>query len=203
MSTVKRFKIWKTFCFLFSLAYLQSCLATDINHGRHICVGFEIGSWRPNNLRSTEDPMAFSMSKKYLYLGALMQAPISNNLSLRLSIEHFDYSSAGENKTIVLVPVLFDIKYILISDSPISPFVSYGAGIFIGDPELKKIISFEFNDKNVGYGLNFGTGFDFIISRHWFVGLEFRYHYLKFSKVVIFTDDYSGPKINLTLYYRF
>ncbi|MBD3289844.1 outer membrane beta-barrel protein [candidate division KSB1 bacterium] len=192
---------------LLSLVWLNSARADDSGMFDKMSIGLEFGTWKPNNLRSTETPFTISPASKYFYFGSSVMSPISGNLQLRTTLGYFNYHKNDETsrkKTVCLIPVLADLKYLLISDSRLSPYVSYGAGLYIGDDRFSQIFSSS-EDKNtaIGYGLNFGTGFDLLITENWAAGLEFRYHYLRFSDVLIFTEDYSGPKINMTVFYLF
>ena len=192
---------------LFLLIWLNFAHADDSGQFDKLSIGLEFGTWKPNNLRTTETPFTISRSSKYFYFGSFFLSPISSNLQLRITLGYFNYSKHEDTlqkKKVCLIPVLADLKYLLISDSRLSPYVSYGAGLYIGDDSFSQIFS-STEDKNtaIGYGLNFGTGFDLLITEKWAAGLEFRYHYLRFSDVLIFTDDYSGPKINLNLFYLF
>ncbi len=192
---------------LFSLLGLNFARATDSGQFDKLSIGLEFGTWKPNNLRTTETPFTISPSSKYFYFGSVILSPVRNNLQLRITLGYFNYFKRDETvykKSICLIPVLADLKYLLISDSRLSPYVTYGVGLYIGDDNLSQIMSSAKNKNTaIGYGLNFGTGFDLLMTKNWALGLEFRYHYLRFSDVLIFTDDYSGPKINLTLFYLF
>lgn len=192
---------------LFLIICVNFVQASDSDLFDKFSIGLEFGTWKPNNLRTTETPFTISPSSKYFYFGSFLLSPIRNNLQLRITIGHFNYYKHDEianKKTVFLIPVLADLKYLLISDSRLSPYVSYGVGLYIGDDKFSEIIeSTDQKNTAIGYGLNFGTGFDLLLTKNWALGLEFRYHYLRFSDVLIFTDDYSGPKINMTLFYMF
>ena len=192
---------------LFSLLWLNFARAVDSEQFDKLSIGLEFGTWKPNNLRTTDTPFTISPSSKYYYFGAFILSPIRSNLQLRVTLGYFNYYKYDEmsrKKNVFLLPALADLKYLLISDSRLSPYVSYGVGLYVGDDKASQIMESS-DEKNtaIGYGINFGTGFDLLITKNWAVGLEFRYHYLRFSDVLIFTDDYSGPKINMTLFYLF
>lgn len=182
----------------------QSGTCQEKNSFRKLSLGIEFGTWKPNNLRTTGTPFTLSFSPKYQYIGFFCISPVSENLHLRATLGYYNYYRRNNNaskQSIYLIPFLADLKYFLISGSRICPYVSYGVGAFIGAGSASRLFSFGKNSQQIGYGLNLGTGFDFLVTRHIAIGLEFRYHYLKFSEVLVFTDDYSGPKINLTIFY--
>ena len=59
---------------------------------------------------------------------------------------------------------ILDIKYLLIYGSKISPYVSYGFGTCIGHQNDFETFSVNnINSVKYGYGINFGTGFDFLL----------------------------------------
>ena len=193
-------KKWALFYLFFSFILISNSIGQEKNLFNNNSLGVEFGAWKPNNLQNSKSPIKFKPSKENLYIGALFLSPLKNSLYLRTTIGYYYYVENSEDqKSIVLLPILFDIKYMLVSGSKISPYVSYGIGTCIGHQNNSDGLN---NDK-FGFSANLGTGFDFLISKHIALGLEFRYHYLKFSKVFVFTDDYSGLKINLTLYYLF
>lgn len=193
--------------FLFSISIACNSFGQEKNFFSKISLGTEIGAWKPNNLRTTETSFSFNFYKDNLYLGAFLVTPLKSNLFLRVTVGYYKYTeneNSDQQKSILLIPILLDIKYVLISGSKISPYVSYGLGTCIGrQNNLKQLPIDNITNEKIGYGINFGTGFDFLLLKHLALGFEFRYHYLKFAKVFAFTDDYSGPKINLSLYYLF
>ncbi len=186
--------------FHFSLNAIAS--AEENKFFNKISLGAEMGTWRPNNLVKSATPITLSFKDEHFYFGFFLLTPIRSNLFARLSTGYYRYSD-DQNRSITLVPILLDIKYLLISGSPISPFVSYGFGTCIGRDDDAMLSSLDAGKNELGFSINFGTGFDLLLFKNLSAGIEFRYHYLKFSRVFIFTNDYSGPKINLSLFYLF
>ncbi|MBN2012299.1 hypothetical protein JW960_23420 [candidate division KSB1 bacterium] len=162
-------------------------------------IGIEWGSWHPNNLRIAGHGLSLKSMNDNLYISGFALAPVANGFALRFTVGYFRHTAPDKSyKTIELMPILLDIKYQLIAESRLSPYVSYGISSCAGQQSPKKD-----NEYDLGYGLNFGTGFDLLMSRRIALGCEFRYHYLRFEKPMVITDDFSGPKVNVSLYYLF
>ena len=123
-------------------------------------------------------------------------------MTFRSSLGYWSYRSKEQvdpKKAIEIVSILVDLKYSILSDMIVNPYVSYGLGWFIGsEREVKDDPQVE-----IGIGINLGTGFDFKVSQKFFISMEFRYHYVKFNRTIVFTDNYSGPKISMGMVYLF
>lgn len=170
-------------------------------------LGLEIGNWRPNDL---SDDVSFSLlnnSKNHPYVGMMLLKPWRWGMTFRSSLGYWKYCNnepSPGKKTIEIGSILLDLKYAILSDVMLMPYVSYGIGWFFGN-ETKSNHSF-FNSAEgleLGIGINVGTGFDFKFTRKFNLAMEFRYHYVKFKRVVAFTDNYSGPKISIGMIYLF
>jgi hypothetical protein len=168
-------------------------------------LGLEIGNWRPNDLG--EDVTFMPLKKIHPYLGLMLLKPWRWGMTFRSCLGYWKYcndESLPTTKTIEIGSILIDLKYAILSDVILMPYVSYGMGWFFGN-ELKSNKSF-FNNRErleLGIGINVGTGFDFKFTRKLNLAIEFRYHYVKFKRVVAFTDNYSGPKITIGMIYLF
>jgi len=187
---------------LFSLLFFCNGFCQDRNYFKGNSIGMEIGTWKPNYFQNKDDPFSLKITKEDLYLGFCFSTPLSSSLGLRFTFGYYNYAE-DKNKSIYLLPLLLDIKYMLVTGSSISPFVSYGIGACLGHQNKSQTETVKQSKDQVGYSINFGTGFDVLLFSRWILGVEFRYHYVKFSEVYIFTDDYSGPKINFNLFYLF
>jgi opacity protein-like surface antigen len=203
MSIKKQLIFFKFFGILLFIFYTD-CLAQNENIFNEPSFGIEVGNWRPNNLRHSESTLSFRFDNKYLYFGAYFLKPINSYLGFRLTSGYFSFKDDQKN-SFALIPILVDIRYLLLNDSKISPYLTYGIGACIGHifksaQEGKTDHSLE---NKIGYSINLGTGFEFLLLENLAIGFEFRYHYLKFSETFISSDDYSGTKINLVLSYLF
>ena len=179
------------------------CLGQNTNYLNKNSIGIEFGAWNPNNLQSSESKTSLSSIEKNIFYGGFLLTPLTKSLLFRITIGYYNFSKNNSNKindNLTLLPLLFDIKYLLIPETRISPYVSYGIGSCLFYSSNEDVSSIPIKNR-IGYSLNLGTGFDFLLTKHLAFSFEFRYHYLKFNKEIIFTDNYSGSKINLTFYY--
>ncbi len=170
-------------------------------------VGFEVGNWRPNDLNDKGTLVPSKKTQNYSYLGIMLLKPWRWGMTFRSSFGYWKYcsdESLPEKKTVEIGSILLDLNYAILSDVMLLPYVSYGIGWFFGN-DLKSNRSFIKNreDLELGIGINLGTGFNFKFTRKLNISAEFRYHYVKFKRVVVFTDNYSGPKISLGMIYMF
>ena len=170
-------------------------------------IGFEIGNWSPSNLDNDVTLTPISKIKNHPYIGLLLMKPWRYGLTLRSSIGYWKYSGTNnslDDKKMEIVTLLLDLKYALINDVRVLPYVSYGIGWFLGSESAPQDALLEFDNKSeMGLGFNVGTGFDFKVFREIYVTMEFRYLYVKFNKTIAFTDIYNGPRISIGMNYLF
>lgn len=176
-------------------------------HSDKIGLGVEIGHWRPNDLSSSVDLAPSATSKTHPYLGLMLLLPWRWGMTFRAGVGYWHYCNNASDPgrmTIEIGSLSIDLKYTILPDVMLMPYLSYGIGWFAGKalrspPRFSAIA----HSDELGMGANIGTGFDFRFSRRINLAMEFRYHYVKFKRIVAFTDDYSGPKISIGLIYWF
>lgn len=171
-------------------------------------LGLEVGHWRPNDLSDDVTLTPLKKAKKHPYVGILILKPWRWSMTFRSSFGYWKYCNdepVPENMAIEIASILIDLKYSILSDVMLIPYVSYGVGWFLGNESNSSGETLLYNTKELemGFGINVGTGFDFQISQKIILAMEFRYHYVKFNRIVAFTDNYSGPKISLGIIYLF
>ncbi|MCU0644229.1 MAG: porin family protein [bacterium] len=185
----------------------ETALSQNPGTASQLGLGAEIGIWRPNDLSDNVTLSFVTRTKDHPYLGFVLMKPMRYGLTLRGSPGYWKYcddSIPEETKTIEILSFLVDLKYALLSDVRLLPYVSYGIGWFLGREKKEDDSHFKFSEASqAGIGVNVGTGFDFKLASKIFAALEFRYHYIKFNKVVAFTNNYSGAKVSLAFYYLF
>jgi len=169
-------------------------------------IGGEIGAWKPNALETESTLSPFGVSGASPYLGVFLLSPLSKSLMLRLTGGFWSRDEVhllGTN-SVTIYPVMLDLKYYLVPQFRLSPFVSYGGALYVGTEDqahnLRALVS---HRSELGLGANVGTGFDLQLARHFALGVEFRYHYAKFQHPLGETDDYSGPKISAAAFFLF
>jgi hypothetical protein len=170
-------------------------------------LGLEIGHWRPNDLSDAVTLSPLKNSRNHPYVGMILLKPWRWGMTFRSSLGYWQYCNnepVPEKKTVEIGSILIDLKYAILADVMLMPYVSYGVGWFFGN-EFRSSHAFfaHTRELELGIGINVGTGFDFKFTRRFNLAMEFRYHYIKFKRVVAFTDNYSGPKISIELIYLF
>jgi len=196
------------FIILFLLIPYYSGIAQNDSAPFHkFGLGLEIGDWRPNNLGDDVTFALLKNSKYHPYVGVMLLKPWRWGMTFRSSLGYWKYSNnepSPQQKTINIGSILLDLKYSILSDVMLMPYVSYGMGWFFGNQSPSNHSLFNSaGDVELGIGINVGTGFDFKVTRRLSLAIEFRYHYVKFKHVVVFTDNYSGPKISVGMIYLF
>jgi len=170
-------------------------------------LGLELGQWAPTNLNYDPDLASLKEVKTNPSIGFIFLKPWRYGLAFRSTIGVWKYQEeqpSQENEGVKIISILLDMKYVLIDDGFLLPYVSYGVGWFFGCGSENKGKFYDFGEETeMGVGINIGAGFDFQLSQKICAAIEFRYHYVKFNQVVVFTDNYSGPKISLALLYLF
>lgn len=164
-------------------------------------LGLEIGNWSPSNLDNQVSLTPIKKIKNHPYIGFLLMKPWRYGLTLRTSVGYWKYNGIHndvDEKKLEIVTLLIDLKYRLIQEVRLLPYVSYGIGWFLGSESVPEDALLEFDSKSeMGLGFNVGTGFDFNIYRELYLTMEFRYLYVKFNRMIAFTDIYSGPRISV------
>lgn len=170
-------------------------------------LGFEIGTWRPTELNTDMSLSILKGTAEHPYIGLSFFTSWNSGLTLRPSLGYWRYClepSASEKSRIEIISLLLDLKYSLLSDVRLAPYVSYGMGLFFGqDSRPAETLLHSKAAWEAGAGINIGTGFDIIATSRLFLAMEFRYHYLKFKRTLAVTNNFSGPKISLGIFYLF
>jgi len=196
------------FIALFFLMSFHSGIAQNQSAASHkFGLGLELGDWRPSNLSDKATFTPLKSSKYHPYVGLTLLKPWRWGMTFRSSLgfwKYCDNEPSPQKKTITIGSILLDLKYTILSDVMLMPYVSYGMGWFFGNEATAGQSFFKSSDEiELGIGINVGTGFDFKFAQKFIANIEFRYHYVKFSRVVAFTDNYSGPKISIGMIYLF
>jgi len=198
-------KIWLTFALIYLIVNADG-ISQDKKKQPKFGVGLEVAQWIPSSLNSNPDIVSLKEIKNKPYLGVMLLKTLGYDFTFRGSAgiwKYFEEEPMADNKYVHIVSFLFDLKYTLLGDVFIQPYVSYGAGLFIGFNGKNRTLFNLNGESEMGTGFNVGTGFDFHLMKKMFLELEFRYHYIKFDKHLVFTDNYSGPKVSVAVLYYF
>ncbi len=169
-------------------------------------IGLEYGNWKPSTLDSNPGDPFNNVRGAAPYRGITFVTPSFKNYSLRFSIlqwQQKDLADRTTKESVTLRHFSADIKNLIIAESKIVPYVSYGISAIwsrevpVGSDHEKIPLD------RAGYGVNVGAGVDLQVLEHWAVATEYQYMYAKFAKKVGLTDNYSGPKISFKVMYLF
>jgi len=192
---------------LFALTVFLTPLTTGVaqqyDFSGKVGLGFTIGRWQPQNLQSeTTIPIFSNVPNARPYLGIFLSSHWRGSLALRNSIGIWTQKRLEELadvKSVTIIPVGIGLKHQLVLANRLSPFVSYEFGVYFGIENSGSTPTYR--QTHIGYGFEGGAGFDFFLTERWGTALEFQYQYVRFGQRVGSTDDYSGPKASLRLYY--
>ncbi len=204
---MKRFQsLFWTSIIIFMLPATACIIAKESKYFGRAALGIEIGSWKPNTL-SDKSAFPFGVEGASPFLNVFVTSPQLGDWTLRGSFGYWAQANIQNRESLYsanVVMFLLDLKERILSESRLTPFVSYGISFSLGSesPVNSKFRKLS-RDYETGYGVNVGAGFDLLIFKNWALTMEFCYHYIAFNRTVGLTDDYSGPKINAGFFYTF
>jgi len=191
----------------FVLLNVKMLRANEKNYFRMPGIGIEVGSWKPNKLKKEATILPFGVNGAAPFCRLFFNSPQWGDWTLRCACGYWaqtNIETLPNVGSITLLLFMFDLKQWIIPQSRLTPFVSYGLSIFVGNEnESKKNYRPLGKNKEGGYGANVGAGFDLLLVKHWVLTVEFCYHYVRFNRNIGLTSDYSGPKISAGFYYSF
>ncbi len=209
ISTKKTRHIFSLLLILIIVGLLSSgsVFSADLREKPKFGIGLELGQWVPSSLNSDPELASLESVQNKPYLAFTFLKPLKYDFAFRSSAgiwKYFEEDTAANNGCVRIVSFLFDVKYTLLSEVFVQPFVSYGAGMFFGfNGDSDKTLFNISGESEMNVGFNVGAGFDFHFTDKISLELEFRYHYIKYNKVVVYTDNFSGPKVNIAVLYFF
>ncbi len=157
-------------------------------------LGLQTGVWKPSSLDKEPNKPFTPISGSGLSGGIQFSTPAWQGFSLQLAGWAWQQSIPGQDKKTTLLHVSCDIKNRLLSQSWIRPYATYGAAVIWGTEDRSCL-------QKSGLSINFGAGIDFMMQKHWGLGLEYQYLYCTMDRRLGLTDDYSGPKLTVKLLY--
>lgn len=170
-------------------------------------IGFEIGSWKPNQLKNESSVSPFGVSGSSPFFRLSFTSPEIEDWTFRFSGGYWSQTEIEDVPNVGSISILLfmlDLKQRVVPQARITPFVSYGISFFVGNESRSPKKRYPDSDNpEVGYGANVGAGFDILLVKHWALTIEFCYHYVRFNRDIGRTDDYSGPKISAGFIYLF
>jgi hypothetical protein len=166
-------------------------------------VNVEIGIWKPSSIDDNPTKPFKNIAGAQKTYGFAVMSPSWANLAIRLSLFQWQQKNLSQAfESVTLRHLSFDIKYSIVNNLKLSPFVTYGgAAIFGRERGTGSAVQSVFS--HVGTGFNLGAGIDLLLMQHWGLGVEYQYLYAKMKQKIGLTDNYNGPKFSLKLLYLF
>ena len=167
--------------------------------------GIEAGAWKPNDLTSKPVLVPVGVDDATLFTRLIFNTPQVADWNLRLSLGFWGQRGIDDLpgiRSVSIFMLMLDLKERIIPNLRLTPFVSYGVSVFWGaeHSENSNLNLFK-TAGEVGYGVNVGAGFDFVLTQALVLTTEFSYHYVRFNRVIGYSDDYSGPKVQAGFYF--
>ncbi|MBN1562161.1 outer membrane beta-barrel protein [candidate division KSB1 bacterium] len=190
------------------LLLISFALATAaVSQGRlsRAHVGLDYGVWKPSALDAYPNQPIKNIDGAAPYLGFACAAPRYKGHALRVSLMQWQQRDLVDIdlESVTLRHLSFDLKYLLLPDYKISPYVSYGVAAIWSRERPNGAAGEKIPLDRTGWGFNLGAGIDFLLGANVGLGIEYQYSYAVFAKRVGLTDNYSGPKIAMKLFYIF
>ncbi len=168
-------------------------------------IGIDYGIWKPSTLDAYPNQPFKNVDGAKPYIALFFTSPILKSHSLRMSLMQWQQHDLAEVnlESLTLRCLSADLKYILLPENNVTPFVSYGVSAIWSREQRNN----EHDEKapldRAGWGFSLGAGLDVALSQNLGIGVEYQYSYAVFAKRVGLTDNYSGPRIVTRLYYIF
>lgn len=190
--------IFHLLLFLVSVSFAEGRLA-------RANLGIEYGIWKPSALDAYPNQPLKSVDGSDPIIGVSFTSPLLKSHALQVSLTQWQQRQLKQIdlESVTLRNLSFDLKYLLLPDYKISPYVSYGIAAIWSREQPSGSTSRDIPLDRAGWGFNLGAGIDFLLGRHLSLGMEYQYSYAVFAKKVGLTDNYSGPKIAAKLAFIF
>ena len=157
-------------------------------------IGLQVGLWKPSALDENPSKPFANIKGSGPSLGVFLASPEWQGFALQATAWGWRQSlSDGE---VQMLHLSADLKNLLISQTRIRPYVTYGAAVILGRCQNSGL-------SQQGMSINFGAGLEFNLLNSSGIALEYQYLYTVFKKAFGATDNYSGPKLTAKWFYRF
>jgi len=168
-------------------------------------IGVAYGVWKPSALDEYPNQPLKSVDGADPYIGLYFTAPRFSSHAIRISLMQWQQRDLVQVdlESVTLRHLSFDLKYLVLPEYKISPYVSYGIAAIWSREQPNGSKEEDIPLDRAGWGFNLGAGIDFLLGKQIGLGVEYQYSYAVFSKRVGLTDNYSGPKIATKLFYIF
>jgi hypothetical protein len=157
-------------------------------------LGIQTGVWKPSSLDKEPSKPFTPIPGSGLSGGLQFSTPEWQGFSLQLAGWLWRQSISGQEHKASLLHLSCDVKNLLLTQSWIRPYATYGAALIWGTDDQRAL-------HKDGLTINLGAGIDFMLQKHWGLGIEYQYLYCTMNRRLGLTDDYSGPRLTMMLLY--
>jgi hypothetical protein len=171
-----------------------------------LSLNIETGIWQPHSLNDEPRFNTFGAAGATPFTSISLSYKFRSDYALRLSFGYWalrDLEEVEKVHSLTLHPLCLDLKYWLLPDLKLSPFVMYGGGIIWGVENETTPLGDQLNSARTGWSVNLGGGLDLALSGKLGAGLIFQYYLVRFSENLGGVEDFSGPKITGVLHVYF
>jgi len=157
-------------------------------------IGLQVGLWKPSSLDENPSKPFANIKGSGPSLGLFLASPEWQGFALQATA--WTWRQALSDGEVQMLHLSADLKNLLISQTRIRPYVTYGAAVILGRWQQADL-------SQQGMSINFGAGLEFSLLKSSGIALEYQYIYTVFKKAFGANDNYSGNKMTAKWFYRF
>ncbi len=205
-------------CVTLSVVFARVCPAKDLSSAK--MVGLRFGVWNAVNARHVEPaPGEDILTEVTAPYGEIhFSLGLENGLAVGISMGSCYRGETRYNdpygyywKRVTVYPISGELKYYplyRVEKSRWQPYVDGGMGLVSGTENIRfgeyvgpLLYLGDRTDTYLTFGWHAGAGMDFVLSRSFALGFDFKYRGVRFGDEVGGMKDYSGPEAALGICY--
>jgi hypothetical protein len=197
-------------CLLLTILLPDFCLAEDLSSVHMF--GIRMGFWNAVKAKDIQAPAGHEVLSKVTapYGEFSICTGLKKGFALEFSLGSYYRGETRFNdpdgyywKRVTLYPISAELKFYPLSSikkSRWQPYTDAGFGFVSGIENLRSG-GYSGTNTYLTFGWHAGGGIEFILSRLFVIGADFKYRGVNFNKEVGGLKDYSGPEATLGLSY--
>ncbi len=171
-------------------------------------VGFFIGQWQPNSLKVEEPASVFSgTADSSPFLSLHGDFHFWAEISLHTSVGYWGhlFRKGDSYNTLSIFPIDLGIEHALVSQSALSPYALYGAGLLLVSYSEGRHIRkpFRLKQLSVGFEIFLITGIQIKPVQPFGIDINFGYIIANLPSDLGINKDYSGLRATIGLFLSF
>lgn len=198
-------------CFLLGILFPDFCLAKDLSSVHMF--GMRMGFWNAVEAKNIQAPPEQEILSKVTapYGEFFISTGLKKGFALGFSLgscyrgetRYSDPDGYYYWKRVTIYPISAELKFYPLSpikQSRWQPYIDAGFGFVSGIENLRSG-GYSGTNTYLTFGWHVGGGMEFMLSRLFVIGADFKYRGVNFNKEVGGLKDYSGPEATLGLSY--